>query len=53
MVFGKAASLNNINLVRERLKYLNNIFNDNLYIELQRHGIKSQLIAEKICRACK
>ncbi len=44
----KPASLNNTKLVRERLKYLKNIFNDNLYVELQRHGIKSQLIAEKI-----
>ena len=44
---GKPASLNNMKLVKERLKYLKNIFNDNLYVELQRHGIKSQLIAEK------
>ncbi len=44
---GKPASLNNIKLTKERLKYLKNIFNDNLYVELQRHGIKSQLIAEK------
>ncbi len=44
---GKPASLNNLKLVKERLKYLKNIFNDNLYVELQRHGIKSQLIAEK------
>ncbi len=44
---GKPASLNNIKLVKDRLKYLKNIFNDNLYVELQRHGIKSQLIAEK------
>ena len=44
----KPASLNNTKLVKERLKYLKNIFNDNLYVELQRHGIKSQLIAEKI-----
>ena len=44
---GKPASLNNVKLVKERLKYLKNIFNDNLYVELQRHGIKSQLIAEK------
>ncbi len=44
---GKPASLNNIKLVKERLKYLKNIFDDNLYVELQRHGIKSQLIAEK------
>ena len=39
--------LNNIKLLKERFKYLKNIFNDNLYVELQRHGIKSQLIAEK------
>ena len=45
---GKPASLNNTKLVNERLKYLKKIFNDNLYIELQRHGIKSQLTAEKI-----
>ena len=44
---GKPASLNNTKLAKERLKYLKNIFNDNLYVELQRHGIKSQLIAEK------
>jgi len=44
---GKPASLNNIKLLKERLKYLKNNFNDNLYVELQRHGIKSQLIAEK------
>ena len=45
---GKPASLNSKKLVNERLKYLKDIFNDNLYIELQRHGIKSQVIAEKI-----
>ncbi len=44
----KPASLNNAKLVKERLTFLKNIFNDNLYVELQRHGIKSQLIAEKI-----
>ena len=44
----KPASLNNTKLVRERLKYLKNIFNENLYVELQRHGIKAQLVAEKI-----
>ena len=44
----KPASLNNTKLVRERLKYLKNIFNENLYVELQRHGIKTQLVAEKI-----
>ncbi len=44
----KPASINNRKKVDERLKYLKNIFNDNLYIELQRHGIKSQLIAEKL-----
>ncbi len=51
----KPASLNNTKLVRERLKYLKNIFNENLYVELQRHGIKTQLVAEKILidLACK
>ena len=44
----KPASLNNTKLVRERLIYLKNIFNENLYVELQRHGIKTQLVAEKI-----
>ena len=44
---GKPASLNNKKLLEERLKYLGNIFNDNLYVELQRHGMKSELIAEK------
>ncbi len=51
----KPASLNNTKLVIERLKYLKKIFNDNLYIEIQRHGIKRQLVAEKILidLACK
>ena len=44
---GKPASLNNKKLLEERLKYLEKIFNDNLYVELQRHGMKSELIAEK------
>ena len=44
----KPASLNNAKLVKDRIRYLKTIFNDNLYVELQRHGIKSQLIAEKI-----
>ena len=44
---GKPASLNNIKLLERRLQYLKNIFDDNLYVELQRHGMKSQLIAEK------
>ena len=43
---GKPASLNNKKLLEERLKYLKNIFKDNLYVELQRHGIKSELITE-------
>ena len=40
--------LNNIKLTNERLEYLKNIFHDNLYVELQRHGIDNQIIAEKI-----
>ena len=45
---GKPASLENKKLASQRIKFLKNIFDDNLYIELQRHGIKSQVIAEKI-----
>ena len=45
---GKPASLGNIKLVNDRLKILKDLFHDNLYIELQRHGIKSQINAEKI-----
>ena len=45
---GKPASLGNIKLVNERLGVLKELFEDNLYIELQRHGIKSQINAEKI-----
>ena len=44
---GKPASLNNKKLLQDRLNYLKNFFDGNLYIELQRHGIKSQLTAEK------
>ena len=45
---GKPASLNNAKLTNDRLQFLKKLFHDNLYIELQRHGIKSQIIAEKI-----
>ena len=45
---GKVASLNNKNLAKQRLILLKNIFDKNLYIELQRHGINSQIIAEKV-----
>ncbi len=45
---GKPASLGNIKLVNERLKVLKVLFDNNLYIELQRHGIRSQFNAEKI-----
>ena len=47
----KPASLNNKKLLQDRLKYLK-IFLMIIYIELQRHGIKSQLIAEKFNRTC-
>ena len=45
---GKPASLGNTKLVNDRLKILKELFYDNLYIELQRHGIKGQIDAEKI-----
>ena len=45
---GNPASLQNKNLVNKRLKLLKNLFEDNLYIELQRHGLKSQIKAEKV-----
>ena len=44
---GKPASLGNKKLVNNRLKILNNLFDDNLYVELQRHGLKDQIISEK------
>ena len=45
---GKPASLENTTLVTKRLKILKKLFQDNLYIELQRHGLKNQIISEKI-----
>jgi len=45
---GKPASLGNTKLVNDRLKVLKELFYDNLYVELQRHGIKGQVDAEKI-----
>ena len=45
---GKPASLGSIVLVNDRLKVLKQLFYGNLYIELQRHGIKGQFDAEKI-----
>ena len=45
---GKPASLDNNNLAEQRLIFLKKIFNENLYIELQRHGMNSQIIAEKV-----
>ena len=44
---GYHASLGNVKLVNSRLKILKRIFDDNLYIELQRHGLKKQIISEK------
>ena len=44
---GYPASLGNIKLVNSRLKMLKSLFDDNLYIELQRHGLKKQIISEK------
>ncbi len=45
---GKPASQGNSILVNKRLKILKNLFKDNLYIELQRHGLKSEIISEKM-----
>ena len=45
---GYPSSLGNIKLVNSRLKILKSLFDDNLYIELQRHGLKNQIISEKI-----
>ena len=45
---GKPASLNNNSLAEQRLIFLKKLFNENLYIELQRHGLHSQIIAEKV-----
>ena len=45
---GKPASLRNKTVVKERLEKLKSLFQDNLYIELQRHGLEIQDAAEKI-----
>ena len=45
---GKPASLRNKIIVKERLEKLKSLFQDNLYIELQRHGLEIQNAAEKI-----
>ena len=45
---GKPASLRNKIIVKERLEKLKSLFQDNLYIELQRHGLEIQDVAEKI-----
>ena len=45
---GKPASFGNVELVYDRINLLTNYFQDNLYLELQRHGIDSEEIAEPI-----
>jgi len=45
---GRPASENNRNKVKDRLLMLSKLFRDNLYIELQRHGLSNQDIAEDI-----
>ena len=45
---GKPAGLGNANLVYNRLELLKKLFNDNLYIEIQRHGMKNQEISEPL-----
>ena len=44
---GKPASLGNKITVQERIELLQNLFRDNMYIELQRHGLEVQDVAEK------
>ena len=44
---GYPSSLGNIKLVNSRLRFLKSLFNDNLYIEIQRHGLKNQIVSEK------
>ena len=45
---GKPASHGNSKKVFDRLKLLTKNFKDNLYIEIQRHGIKSEEVAEHL-----
>ena len=45
---GQPAAQGNKNKVYTRLKELENLFKDNLYIELQRHGLVAENTAEKI-----
>ena len=45
---GKPAGLGNSNLIYSRLELLKKIFNDNLYIEIQRHGMKNEEISEPL-----
>ena len=45
---GKPASHGNVKLIYDRLNFLIKYFQDNLYIEIQRHGINSEDIAENI-----
>ena len=45
---GNPASIANSKLVYTRLKLLQEIFNDNLYIEIQRHGMSTEDVSEPI-----
>ena len=45
---GNPASIANSKLVYTRLKLLQEIFNDNLYIEIQRHGMSAEDVSEPI-----
>ena len=45
---GNPASIANSKLVYTRLKLLQEIFNDNLYIEIQRHGMSTEDVSEPL-----
>ena len=45
---GKPAGLGNSNLTYSRLELLKKLFADNLYIEIQRHGMKNEEVSEPL-----
>ena len=45
---GKPAGLGNLNLTYSRLELLKKLFADNLYIEIQRHGMKNEEVSEPL-----
>ena len=45
---GKPAGLGNTNVMNNRLQLLKKIFKDNLYIEIQRHGMRREKVSEPL-----